>query len=178
MLQRTLYLYQRAYRGLSPSVWLLAGVMLINRCGTMVLPFMTLYLTQQLHYSVTQAGTVMAVYGAGAFVGTFLGGRLTDRIGFYTIQVFSLLAGGMALILLQFVTDFYLLCGSVFMFTLLGDTFRPANQAAIAYYSDVETRTRAFRSIDWLSTSAGLWVADWAGGWPVSSTTCCSGSTG
>ncbi len=167
MLQRTLYLYQRAYRGLSPSVWLLAGVMLINRCGTMVLPFMTLYLTQQLHYSVTQAGTVMAVYGAGAFVGTFLGGRLTDRIGFYTIQVFSLLAGGMALILLQFVTDFYLLCGSVFMFTLLGDTFRPANQAAIAYYSDVETRTRAF-SFNRLAINLGWAVGGGLGGWLAS----------
>lgn len=167
MLQRTLHLYQRAYRGLSPSVWLLAVVMLINRCGTMVLPFMTLYLTQKLHYSVTQAGTVMAVYGAGAFVGTYLGGRLTDRIGFYAIQVFSLLAGGMALILLQFVTDFHLLCGSVFMFTLLGDTFRPANQAAIAYYSDVETRTRAF-SFNRLAINLGWAVGGGLGGWLAS----------
>ena len=167
MLQQTLYLYQRAYRGLSPSVWLLAGVMLINRCGTMVLPFMTLYLTQQLHYSIGRAGIVMAVYGAGAFVGTFLGGRLTDRIGFYAIQVFSLLAGGVALILLQFVTDFYLLCGSVFMFTLLGDTFRPANQAAIAYYSDVETRTRAF-SFNRLAINLGWAVGGGLGGWLAS----------
>ncbi len=141
--------------------------MLINRCGTMVLPFMTLYLTQQLHYSVTKAGTVMAVYGAGAFVGTFLGGRLTDRIGFYAIQVFSLLAGGVALILLQFVTDFYLLCGSVFMFTLLGDTFRPANQAAIAYYSDTETRTRAF-SFNRLAINLGWAVGGGVGGWLAS----------
>ncbi|WP_018618060.1 MFS transporter [Spirosoma luteum] len=167
MLQRTVSLYQRAYRGLSPSVWLLAGVMLINRCGTMVLPFMTLYLTQQLHYSVTKAGTVMAVYGAGAFVGTFLGGRLTDRIGFHAIQVFSLLAGGIALILLQFVTDFYLLCGSVFTFTLLGDTFRPANQAAIAYYSDTETRTRAF-SFNRLAINLGWAVGGGLGGWLAS----------
>lgn len=98
MLQRTLHLYRRAYKGLSPSVWLLAGVMLINRCGTMVLPFMTLYLTQHLHYSVQDAGIVMAIYGLGAFVGTFLGGRLTDRFGFYYVQLFSLLFGGMALL--------------------------------------------------------------------------------
>jgi predicted MFS family arabinose efflux permease len=167
MLQRIVSLYQRAYRGLSPSVWLLAGVMLINRCGTMVLPFMTLYLTQQLHYSVTKAGTVMAVYGAAAFVGTFLGGRLTDRIGFYAIQVFSLLAGGVALILLQFVTNFPLLCGSVFLFTLLGDTFRPANQAAIAYYSDPETRTRAF-SFNRLAINLGWAVGGGLGGWLAS----------
>ena len=49
MIQRLLRGYRQAYEGLSPSVWLLAGVMLINRCGTMVLPFLTLYMTQQLH---------------------------------------------------------------------------------------------------------------------------------
>ncbi|GAB4049880.1 MFS transporter [Spirosoma litoris] len=167
MIQQTLHLYQRAYRGLSPSVWLLAGVMLINRCGTMVLPFMTLYLTQYLHFSVTNTGIVMAIYGAGAFVGTFLGGRLTDRFGFYYIQLVSLMFGGMALVLLQFVTNFYALCGSVFVFTLLGDAFRPANQAAIAHYSDQETRTRAF-SLNRLAINLGWAVGGGLGGWLAS----------
>ena len=167
MFQRLLRLYRNAYAGLSPSVWLLAGVMLINRCGTMVLPFMTLYLTQQLHYSVTQAGVVMAVFGAGAFVGTFLGGRLTDRFGFYYVQLISLLFGGIALLLLQFVTDFYALCGSVFVFTLFGDAFRPANQSAIAHYSKPENRTRAF-SFNRLAINLGWAVGGGMGGWLAS----------
>ncbi|MFD2932960.1 MFS transporter [Spirosoma flavum] len=164
MLQRTLHLYQRAYQGLAPSVWLLAGVMLINRCGTMVLPFMTLYLTLHLNYSVQDAGIVMAVYGLGAFVGTFLGGRLTDRFGFYYVQLFSLLFSGVALLALQFVTSFSILCGSVFVFTLFGDAFRPANQAAIAYYSEAETRTRAF-SLNRLAINLGWAVGGGLGGW-------------
>ncbi|UFH53972.1 MFS transporter [Spirosoma sp. KNUC1025] len=164
MLQRTFHLYQRAYQGLSPSVWLLAGVMLINRCGTMVLPFMTLYLTEHLHYSVTQTGAVMAIYGAGAFVGTFFGGRLTDRFGFYYVQLLSLLFGGASLLGLQFITNFYLLCGSVFFFTLFGDAFRPANQASIAYYSEPETRTRAF-SFNRLAINLGWAVGGGVGGW-------------
>lgn len=164
MLQRTLRLYQNAYQGLSPSVWLLAGVMLINRCGTMVLPFMTLYLTQHLHYSVTNAGIVMAVYGLGAFVGTFLGGRLTDRFGFYYIQLFSLMLGGGFLLMLQFVTSFYTLCASVFLFTLVGDSFRPANQSAIAHYSDADNRTRAF-SLNRLAINLGWAVGGGLGGW-------------
>ena len=167
MLQRTLHLYQRAYQGLSPSVWLLATVMLINRCGTMVLPFMTLYLTQHLHFSVTDAGIIMALFGAGAFIGTFIGGRLTDRFGFYYIQLFSLMFGGFALIGLQFVTNFYLLCGSIFAFTLFGDSFRPANQAAIAHYSDPETRTRAF-SLNRLAINLGWAVGGALGGWLAS----------
>lgn len=164
MLQPLVRLYRDAYQGLSPSVWLLAGVMLINRCGTMVLPFMTLYLTQHLHYSVTDAGIVMAVFGAGAFVGTFLGGRLTDRLGFYYVQLVSLLFGGVFLLVLQFVTDFYALCGSVFVFTLLGDSFRPANQAAIAFYSNADTRTRAF-SLNRLAINLGWAFGGGLGGW-------------
>jgi predicted MFS family arabinose efflux permease len=163
MLQRTIRLYQNAYQGLAPSVWLLAGVMLINRCGTMVLPFLTLYLTQYLHFSVGQAGIIMAVYGSGAFIGTFIGGRLTDRFGFYHTQLFSLLFGGFFLLGLQFVTHFYSLCASVFIFTLLGDAFRPANQAAIAYYSTSDTRTRAF-SLNRLAINLGWAVGGGLGG--------------
>jgi predicted MFS family arabinose efflux permease len=164
MVQHTLRLYRNAYQGLTPSVWLLAGVMLINRCGTMVLPFLTLYLTQYLHYSVSEAGIIMAVYGLGAFVGTFIGGRLTDRFGFYYVQLFSLLFGGAFLLLLQFVTGFYALCSCVFTFTLLGDSFRPANQAAIAHYSDPDTRTRAF-SLNRLAINLGWAVGGAVGGW-------------
>ena len=164
MFQPIVRLYRDAYQGLSPSVWLLAGVMLINRCGTMVLPFLTLYLTQHLGYSVTDAGIIMAVYGAGAFVGTFLGGRLTDRFGFYYVQLFSLLFGGAFLLMLQVVTGFYALCGSVFVFTLLGDSFRPANQSAIAFYSDTTTRTRAF-SLNRLAINLGWSVGGGLGGW-------------
>lgn len=164
MLQPIVHLYRNAYQGLSPSVWLLAGVMLINRCGTMVLPFLTLYLTQHLHYTVTDAGIIMAVYGAGAFVGTFFGGRLTDRFGFYYVQLVSLLFGGAFLLVLQFVTGFYALCGSVFIFTLFGDSFRPANQAAIAFYSEADTRTRAF-SLNRLAINLGWAVGGGLGGW-------------
>lgn len=163
MIQRLLRGYRQAYEGLSPSVWLLAGVMLINRCGTMVLPFLTLYMTQQLHYSLGQAGVVMGIFGAGAFIGTFLGGRLTDRFGFYYIQLGSLLFGGLALLGLQFVTNFYALCASVFLFTLLGDSFRPANQAALAYYATADTRTRAF-SLNRLAINLGWAVGGGLGG--------------
>ncbi|RIV17298.1 MFS transporter [Fibrisoma montanum] len=163
MVQQTLRLYRNAYQGLSPSIWLLAGVMLINRCGTMVLPFLTLYLTQHLHYSLTDTGIVMAIYGLGAFVGTFLGGRLTDRFGFYYTQLFSLLFSGFFLLGLQFVTNFYGLCVSVFTFTLLGDAFRPANQAAIAHYSEADNRTRAF-SLNRLAINLGWAVGGGFGG--------------
>jgi hypothetical protein len=41
------------------EVWLLAVVMFVNRAGTMVLPFMTLYLTSQLDMSEALAGRLV-----------------------------------------------------------------------------------------------------------------------
>jgi predicted MFS family arabinose efflux permease len=149
-----LNLYRSAYTGLSRPVWLLAVVMLINRSGTMVLPYLSLYMTQRLHFTVGQAGFVLAVFGAGALLGTFLGGRLTDRFGFYWVQFGSLLFGGLMLLALQFVTRFEWLCVVVFLFTTLGDSFRPANNAALAHYSTPDSRTRAY-SLNRLAINLG-----------------------
>lgn len=162
-----LHVYRNAYRGLSPSVWLLSGVMLINRCGTMVLPYLTLYMTQQLRFTVQQAGIVMALFGAGAVFGTYIGGRLTDRFGFAPVQLYSLFFGGFFLLGLQFVSSFAGMCVATFCFTLLGDTFRPANSSAIAYYSTEATHTRAF-SLNRLAINLGWAVGGGLGGYLAS----------
>lgn len=158
-----LQLYRKAYTGLTRPVWLLAVVMLINRSGTMVLPYLSLYMTQQLRFTVEQTGIVLAIYGSGALLGTFLGGKLTDRIGFYWIQAGSLLFGGCMLVALQFVTRFEGLCALVFLFTTLGDSFRPANNAALAYYSTPDSRTRAY-SLNRLAINLGWAVGGGIGG--------------
>jgi len=44
MFSSSLRTYRNAYTGLSRSTWLLSLIMLINRSGTMVVPFMTLYM--------------------------------------------------------------------------------------------------------------------------------------
>src|SRR5215510_10035809 len=95
MLQATAKTYRNAYSGLSKETWLLSLIMLINRSGTMVIPFMTLYLTSdKMGYSVAQAGFVFGLFGLGAFKGAWLGGKLTDKIGFYPVQLITLTGGG------------------------------------------------------------------------------------
>ena len=76
--------YKDAYSGLPREAWLLSLVELVNRSGTMVFFFMTLYLTQEFGFSTFKAGQVMSAYGFGALLGTYLGGKLTDILGAYT----------------------------------------------------------------------------------------------
>ena len=147
-------LYKSAYSGLSPSTWWLSVVMLVNRAGTMVMPFMTLYMTQKLGYSIADAGWVMAVFGLGAICGGFLGGKLIDRFGFYHIQLFTLAGGGFMFFLLGQMRSYPMICIFAFLLSLVNDMFRPANSAAIAHFSKEENRTRSF-SLNRLSINLG-----------------------
>jgi predicted MFS family arabinose efflux permease len=156
-------LYKSAYSGLSPATWWLSLVMLVNRSGTMVVPFMTLYLTEARHYTIAKAGMVMATFGLGAICGGFLGGKLTDKFGFYNVQLSALLCGGILFILLGQMTSLGAIMACTFLLALLNESFRPANATAIAQYSKEENRTRSY-SLNRLSINLGWAVGGALGG--------------
>jgi predicted MFS family arabinose efflux permease len=162
MLARTISLYQNAYSGLSRSTWLLSLVMLVNRSGTMVLPFMTIYLTST-GYSIGQAGLVMGIFGFGAVCGGFIGGRLTDRFGFQQVQWMTLTGGGLLFMVLGQMKSYPLICICTFLLSLVNEAFRPANSTAIAHYSKDENRTRSY-SLNRLAVNLGWAVGGAIGG--------------
>ncbi len=122
---------------------MLAIVMLINRSGTMVLAFMTLYISH-IGYSTKLAGLVVGIYGIGSLLGAFLGGKISDRFGFYYTQFFSLLCGGILFIVLGQMKSYMAICICTFFLAMVNESFRPANATAIAHYSTPQTRTQAF----------------------------------
>src|SRR5687767_5933072 len=145
MLFGTTQTYRKAYSGLSGSTWLLSLIMLINRSGTMVIPFMTLYLTSpEMGFSLAQAGMVFGLFGAGAFSGAYFGGKLTDRIGFYPVQLITLLGGGILFLVLGQMKTYPLICLFTFLVSFVNEAFRPANTTAIAFYSKESNRTRSY----------------------------------
>lgn len=144
MIAKAARYYINSYKGLSREVWLLALVNLINRCGTMVIPFMMLYLTSKLGCSLSKAGVVISFWGIGAFVGSYFGGKLTDRIGFYKIQLFSLFFGGIGFIILGQLQNYYAICVFTFLLAMVNESFRPANSAAMGSFSTKENRMRSF----------------------------------
>src|SRR6478735_3486817 len=167
MLSYTRQLYKNAYNGLSRNTWYLSLVMLINRSGTMVIPFMTMYCTLSLHFSITQAGFVMGLFGLGAIAGAIIGGKTTDRFGFYPQQVASLLLGGIMFIITGYQHSYVSLCISTFILSVCNESFRPANATAIAFYSKEENRTRSY-SLNRLAINLGWAVGGALGGFLAS----------
>jgi predicted MFS family arabinose efflux permease len=164
MITATAQTYRNAYSGLSRSAWLLSLIMLINRSGTMVIPFMTLYLTSpQMGYSIGQAGIVFGLFGLGAFSGAYFGGRLTDKIGFYPVQLITLIGGGILFMVLGQMKTYPLICSFTFLLSFVNEAFRPANSTAIAFYSKEENRTRSY-SLNRLAINLGWAVGSGLGG--------------
>lgn len=143
MITTTINLYKNAYSGLTRRMWLLAVVMLINRCGTMVLPFMTLYCNHR-GYSTLQGGFAVAIYGIGSLFGAFIGGRLSDKFGFYYLQFAALFGGGIMFIVLGQMDSYVSICICIFFTSMINEAFRPANSSAIAHYSTAQNRTQSF----------------------------------
>jgi predicted MFS family arabinose efflux permease len=163
MLNSPVALYRNAYAGLATPVWWISLVMLVNRAGTMVIPFLTVYLTTELNFTIAQAGLIMGMFGAGSILGAFIGGKLTDRIGFYAIQFWSLFLNGIFFIILGQMHTMLQFGICIFMLSAVGEGFRPANGAAIAFYSKPENRTRSY-SLNRLAANLGWSIGPATGG--------------
>ncbi|CAM1360680.1 MFS transporter [Tenacibaculum soleae] len=135
--------YLNTFKGLSTEVWWLALITLINRAGTMVIPFLSLYLTKSLDFSLKDVGWIMSCFGLGSVLGSWLGGKLTDKIGYYKVMKTSLFLTGLFFLGLQYVTTFYGFCIGIFLVMLVADTFRPAMFVALSAYSKPENKTRS-----------------------------------
>ena len=143
MFKKYLDRYINNFRGFSKQIWILTLITFINRAGTMVLPFLTKYLKEDLHFSYSEVGTIMVFFGLGSMTGSWLGGKLSDKVGFYRIMVFSLFVSGIMLLFLQFLTSFLGLCIGMFLLMTVADMFRPAMFVSLGAYATKENRTRA-----------------------------------
>lgn len=139
--------YISNFQGLTREIWLLALVTFINRAGAMVIPFLSLYLVDEKGFSLPQVGWIMTSFGLGSLLGGWVGGKLTDRIGFYRVITISLFLGGLGFIGLQFLDTFIGLCLGIFTLIFVADSYRPAIFVACDAYSEPKNITRSIAVI-------------------------------
>lgn len=132
----------------------------------MVIPFLSVYMTSRLGFSLEEVGIVLLFFGLGSVVGSYLGGVLTDTFGYYRVLFLSLFFGGAMFILLGEMNTFWGVSSAVFLTATIGDGYRPAAMTAIAIYSKEENRTRAFSLIR-MAINFGWAMGPAVGGWLV-----------
>lgn len=156
-------LYLDSYRGLSPATWMLALIILINRTGAMVLPFLGIYMTNALGFSLKETGIVLSFFGIGAVLGSLFGGWLTDKIGHFKVQLFSLVLSLPLFFLLPEFKNSMSLSAGILLLSFITETFRPANSVALTSYAKKQNVTRAF-SLNRMAINLGFSIGPALGG--------------
>ncbi len=153
----------RSLRGLPRDLWVLSAATLINRLGTMVIPFLVLYLTRELGFSPARAGLALGVYGAGSIIAAPISGRLCDRIGGLPIIRGSLIGSGLMLLVFPFVQTFPAVIALSLAWALFNEGGRPATLTLIADLVRDEQRKPAYALMR-LAINLGMSVGPAAGG--------------
>ncbi len=160
---KLIYLYTNSFKGLSKESWMLALVMLINRAGSMVLPFLGVYMTDHLKFSIENTGIVLSFFGIGSVIGSWLGGFITDRIGEYRVQYLSLLLSVPLFCMIPLFKTEIGVATIILLQSIVSDSFRPANSVAITKYAKPENITRAF-SLNRMAVNLGFSIGPALGG--------------
>jgi MFS family permease len=137
--------------GLGTPFWVLCAGTFINRAGTMVVPFMTLYLVSRRGFSIVAAGEVMAGFGAGAVIAPLVGGALADHVGRRLTLLGGTLTTGAVMVGLAYARGPGLIVALVLLLGLSLEAPRPVTQALVADLVAEHDRVRAYAVLFWLS---------------------------
>ena len=153
----------RDLKRMNREVWLLCATSLINRMGTMVLPFLVLYLTREMGLAAGRAGFVLAAYGVGSLVSAPLSGKLCDRIGALRVMKGSLFLSGLLFVAYPWIKSYSGILAISFVLALVGDAFRPASMVILTELVPSEDRKVAF-ALYRLALNLGMSVGPAVGG--------------
>ena len=137
---------------------LVASTFIDRLGGSLIFPFLALYVTQKFNVGLTQVGLIFGMWSISSLVGSMIGGALADRFGRKVVIVFGLLSSAFTGILMGLVTDlreFYILALVSGIFSDIG---HPAQQAMVADLLEGDQRAEGFgviRVVQNLATTIG-----------------------
>jgi len=128
--------YFRQYAGVPSVCWerIIIGFIVATTRGLFF--FLALYFIRDIHMGVSVAGIALACYGAGAALGSYISGKLSDSISPNKVCIVSLILNGVTLFFLANSTHIHILIALVFLWGIFGHGFLIAN------YTWILQRTR------------------------------------
>lgn len=156
----------KAWRELSRlprRLWVLAAANLINRAGTMALPFLSLYLIKARGFTVGQAGAMLALYGAAAFAVGPVSGALCDRWGANRVMIASLASSGLFALAFPLARGVPGVAAVTLAWALCAEAFRPAGMTVVSESAPPDMRKQA-NALNRLAVNLGMSVGPAVGG--------------
>jgi MFS family permease len=127
------------------TFWIIVTTTFIDRLGgSMLFPFFAFYITKRFDVGMSEVGWLFLIFSITGFIGSFMGGALTDRFGRRKMIIFSLVASSLstaAMGLVNTLQGFYIIGIVSGLFTDVGG---PAQQALMADILPEEKRAQGF----------------------------------
>jgi MFS family permease len=133
------------YRVFPEKFWIVVLVHFIDGIGgTLLFPFLSLYITQKFGIGMTQAGIILGAFSAFGLVGSMVGGALTDRFGRRRLILFGLVFSALSTLSLGLANTLAVLYPLVVVIGLLSNIAGPAHNAMVADLLPEKQRSEGF----------------------------------
>lgn len=145
------------------ALWVLAFANFVNRCGTMVVAFLSLYYVRELHYPLAAAGWLVACYSWGSLAAAPLSGWLAARIPALRVLLISLSGAGALMLAFPLLHSLPQLIVGGFLLGTVAELARPASYTVIGQFAPPE-RLRECFTLHRLAVNLGMSVGPAVGG--------------
>ena len=125
--------------------WIVVGGTFIDRLGgAMLFPFFTLYLTRKFGIGMTEVGGIFGMFSISSFIGSMIGGAMTDRIGRKAVLLFGLVMSALSAVLMGIIGNLLLFLVVTLVVGILSDVGGPAQQSLVADILPEKQRAQGF----------------------------------
>ncbi len=156
-------------RSLPRAFWVLVAGTFVNRFGSFVYPFLTIFLGRR-GLSLWEIGAVLAGYGAGGLLASVAGGWFADRFGRRNTIVAGTWANAASVFALYYAPDTPTLVVLTVLAGISGGFYQPAASALVADLVPESCRLAAFAVLR-QSANAGFAFGTAAAGFLISHST-------
>src|SRR5882672_1404342 len=154
----------RGLGALPRKIWIHFAATLVNRVGTMAIPFLVLYLTKHVGFTAERAGLVLSLYGAASLVVSAFLGRLADRLGHVRMMKASLLSSGLVMLAYPLARSPGAIAAVTIALAVTAEAFRPASLSVLTDLAPPEQRKAAF-AVNRLAINLGMSIGPAVGGY-------------
>ena len=151
------------YTHLPASIHVLCVGSFLNRAGSFVVVFLSIYAAEELGHGAKFATWCVGAIGLGSVISSLIGGQLADQWGRRTVMLFALLGGAASLVAMSQLRSAWGFLFSVFVFALIMEMYRPACGAMIGDVASTEQRPYAF-GLMYIAINLGFAVSSPIGG--------------